>query len=681
MTKHSEKLHLTDGWRTWLKALPVLFTVVLLIYYCVHPDLYSEEGDTALLLSPRTYEIALLCVLLIMLWLVPNELSDHVNHILSWIWFAAAPFAVYFSLYYLNADRFNIHFFKLNRAALLLTFVFLYLVQSLLYGLTGSIRFSVIIYAVLIAALGIVNQFVVSFRGMALSAADLFSIGTAATVAGDYDYTLTWYMVMEILLTFGICTISLRLKGGRPAPLAVRGLILALAAILSGGYYYLCGETNFLESHDIRSKGYTHQLRYKDYDMIFTTLTTCFYLVVDKPPDYSLDKVKELAEPYVNEEKEKEEEEAQTPNIIVIMNESLADFYDIGNGLRTSEDYMPFLHSLKGAENTITGTAYASVFGSNTPNSEYEFLTGNTMAFLPVSSVAFHLFVRGELPSLASELDDYGYYTLAMHPYRGTNYKRDTVYPKLGFQEYYSRTEFPYAKKIRNYITDEELFNRIIEEYEKNEETGEPFFSWNVTIQNHGGYYSSNQKNLDMRISVLSPGINLTRSKMYVNLVKQTDMAFEKLIDYFRDVEEPVVIIMYGDHQPDLGEETYQYLLGGTDDELTDEELMEKYKIPFVVWANYDIGTEVIEETSLTYLYPQIADRLDLPMTGYQEYLLDLSEQVPVINQVGYFGDNGEFYELDDEDSPYYELINDYNILEYNDIFGGDNRYLDFFAG
>ncbi len=677
MTKSEKNLHQTGGWRTWLKALPVLFTVLILIYYCVHPDLYSKERDTSLFLSPRTYEISLLCVLLIMFWLLPIHISDHVNRILSWVWFAVAPFAVYFSLYYLNATRFKIHFFELNRIALLLTFVFLYLVQGILFGLTGSIRFSVIIYAVFIAALGIVNQFVVSFRGMALSASDLFSIGTAMTVAGDYDYELTWYMLIEILLTFAICSVSLRLRGGRMLPPGIRALVLALVAVLSGGYYYLCGETSFLEDHDIRSKGYTHQLRYRQYDMIFTTLTTCFYLVVDKPAGYSVDAVEAIAEPYVEEE---DEEKPETPNIIVIMNESLADYDNIGCGLRLTEDCMPFIHSLYGSENTITGTVYSSVFGSNTPNSEYEFLTGNTMAFLPTSSVAFHLFVRGDLPSLASELDDYGYWTLAMHPYRGTNYKRNIVYPQIGFQNYYTRDNFHYANKIRNYITDEELFNRIIKEFDEHLYTGKPFFSWNVSIQNHGGYYSSNTKNMDLSISVLNPGINLTRSKMYVNLVRETDRAFEEFIDYFRTVEKPVVIIMYGDHQPDLGEETYEYLLGATDDELTSEELMEKYKVPFIVWANYDIGEETIDATSLTYLYSQIADRLDLPMTGYQKYLLDLSEEVPVINPLGYWGADGNFYELDDKDSPYYDLVNDYNILEYNDIFGGDNRYREFFA-
>ncbi|MCD8337398.1 MAG: LTA synthase family protein, partial [Lachnospiraceae bacterium] len=719
MSKLTEKLHLPEDRKKLFRAIPILFTVGLLLYYCVHPAMYSADGGVPVWKSVRTYEIALLSVVLIFLWLETNEMSDRLNRILSWVWFAVAPFAVYFSLLYLNADKYNINFFALDKIALLLTFAFLYLVQGILFGLTGSIRFSVIIYAVAIAAIGIINCFVISFRGMAISAADLFSVGTAAAVASEYTYTLDWYMVMEILFTLLICTISFKLRRGRMMPLAARGLFLALVAVLAGGYYYLCGKTTFLEDHDIRSEGFTHQLRYKKYDMIFTTLTTCFYLVVDKPEGYSLEAVQEIAAEYVTSEDEDDaagaadndtdttdgdvddagaadsnandadtadsnandtdmtdgdaasadtataasgDDTSGTPNIIVIMNESWADYTDIGNTLELSEDYMPFIRSL--TENTIKGTAYSSVFGGNTPNSEYEFLTGNTMAFLPTSSVGFNLFVRGNLPSLASQLGSLGYYTLAMHPYRGTNYRRNIVYPQIGFDTYYTRDDFDYPYKIRNYISDETLFDRIIMEYEENLDSGNPLFSYNVTIQNHGGYYSSNTKNLDLEIEVLNTGFSTMRAEIYVNLVKATDDAFKQLVEYFETVEEPTIIVMFGDHQPDIGDGAYEYLLGGTEDDLTGEELMEKYKVPFIIWANYDIEEETIEATSLNYLYSIMADRLGLSMTGYQEYLLDLSEEVPVINSIGYWGADGVFYDLDDEESPYFELINNYNILE-----------------
>ena len=339
---------------------------------------------------------------------------------------------------------------------------------------------------------------------------------------------------------------------------------------------------------------------------------------------------------------------------------------------------MPFIHGL--TENTIKGYAYASIFGGNTPNSEYEFLTGNTMGFLPESSVGFNLFVRGNLPSIASELKSEGYTTLAMHPYRGTNYRRNIVYPQIGFDTFYTRDDFKNQSYIRNYISDQTLAERIVSEFEKNKETGNPFFSWNVTVQNHGDYFAKNTKNLDMSITVENPEVDQTRTKIYVNLIRQSDAMFEYLVDTFSKEDEPVVIVMFGDHQANLGDDTYEYLLGKKDEDLTPEERMEKYKIPFVIWANYDIQEDTIEKTSLNYLYSILADRLGFPMTGYQKYLLDLSEEIPVLCAQGYWTADGSFYELKDQESPYYDKINEYNILEYNDILGSSSRDLEFLA-
>lgn len=672
MSALAERIHFPHNSRTVCKYAAVAGTALLLAYYCRHPELYDGEKGRQLLGSARTYVTAAVSVLIIAFLLIPNRLSIAKNRTLSWCWFAAAPFAIYFSLLYLNADKFNIDFWKLNKIALLFTFLFLYLVQGILYGITGSIRWSVIITAVAVALLGIANCFVISFRGMALSGADLFSIKTAMTVASEYTYEPDWYIYTEILCTFAICVVSLKLKGGRMIPLCARAAMLAGWLIAAGGFFHICCRTDFLENHDIRPYGFTHQLRYKQYDMLFTTLTTCFGLVVEKPEGYSVERVKEISKPYVGAAGG-----TSTPNIIVLMNESFADYTDIGAGLTLSEDCMPFIHSL--SKNTIKGNAYASIFGGNTPNSEYEFLTGNTMAFLPPSTVGFNLFVRGDMPSLASQMKEEGYETAAFHPYRGYNYRRHIVYPQIGFDAYYTRDDFKYPKLIRNYVSDESLAERIIEEYDKNRESGKKFFGYGVTIQNHGGYYSSNTRNLEDRIKVADGDTDQGKAEIYVNLIRKSDEMFQSLVEHFEQEKEPVVILMFGDHQANLGEDTYNHLIGAEED-CTQEELMEKYKVPFVLWANYDIGEETIEKTSLNYLSSLIAERLGLPMTGYQRYLTELQKKIPVINALGYWGDDGKFYDLEDASSPYSKLLDEYRILEYNYIFGKKNRYLPMFT-
>ena len=122
---------------------------------------------------------------------------------------------------------------------------------------------------------------------------------------------------------------------------------------------------------------------------------------VQKPEGYTPQIAEEIAEPYggaaAASDSEKSEEEAvekdldTLPNVIVIMNEAFSDLSVFGD-FDTDYDYMPFIHSLK--DNVIKGNCYVSVKGGNTANSEYEFLTGDSMAFLPAGSVPYQQYLK-----------------------------------------------------------------------------------------------------------------------------------------------------------------------------------------------------------------------------------------------------------------------------------------------
>lgn len=117
---------------------------------------------------------------------------------------------------------------------------------------------------------------------------------------------------------------------------------------------------------------------------------------------------------------------------------------------------MPFVHSLeKGNENTITGYLNTSVCGGNTADTEFEFLTGNTMAFLPVGSIPYQQYIKSTTPSLASYLKSIGYATYAQHPYYGSGWNRDTVYPLLGFDNLSFMQDYSNQRFVRKYISDE----------------------------------------------------------------------------------------------------------------------------------------------------------------------------------------------------------------------------------
>lgn len=368
---------------------------------------------------------------------------------------------------------------------------------------------------------------------------------------------------------------------------------------------------------------------------------------------------------------------SQKPNIIAIMNESFSDLMAVGD-MEVTKDYMPFIRKLK--ENTIKGYTYSSVFGGNTANSEFEFLTGNTMAFLPDNSVPYQLFLRSRTAGLTYTLGAQGYGPLyALHPYYKTGYSRYKIYPLMGFDRFYTSDDFSVFTDTVNYhITDHEDYDKIIELYEESQDEDSPFYLFNVTMQNHGSYDGSLLETGDsVRLKGNLEGFS--KAEQYLNMVKMSDKALKRLIHYFEKVDEPTVIVFFGDHQPDLEDSFYDTLLGEKVEDLQGEELEQLYKVPFLIWANYDIEEQTIERTSNNYLSTYLADVAGLEKTGYLEFLTDLREEVPCINAIGYWGSDGNFYELEDESSPYYDLIHQYNLLEYNNLFGKDDQQTSFF--
>jgi len=105
---------------------------------------------------------------------------------------------------------------------------------------------------------------------------------------------------------------------------------------------------------------------------------------------------------------------------------------------------------------------------------------------------------------------------------------------------------------------------------------------------------------------------------------------------------------------------------------------MEKYKVPYIIWANYDIEEKNIT-TSSNYLSSIMMENVGIKMPSYNQFLLDISKDIPILTTNGYWGANGTYYAISDTDSPYYDLVEKYNIMQYNNMFDKNNRIEDFF--
>ena len=79
-----------------------------------------------------------------------------------------------------------------------------------------------------------------------------------------------------------------------------------------------------------------------------------------------------------------------------------------------------------------------------------------------------------------------------------------------------------------------------------------------LTMQNHSPYQS---KKYQPTVS-LNMDQDYPQAEEYLSLVKESDEAFGDLIAYFQEYEEPTMIIMFGDHLPNLLDGFYDELAG-----------------------------------------------------------------------------------------------------------------------
>ena len=111
---------------------------------------------------------------------------------------------------------------------------------------------------------------------------------------------------------------------------------------------------------------------------------------------------------------------------------------------------------------------------------------------------------------------------------------------------------------------------------------------------------------------------------------------------------------------------------------LTNEELMNKYRTPFIIWANYDIKEKTIDKMSANYLSAYVMNEAGLETSPYQKFLLKLRKKLPVLTAMGCFDKKGKYYESALE-SPYSDMVKEYQILQYNNLIDTKHTVNSFF--
>ncbi len=588
------------------------------------------------------------------------------------IWTAAVFILTPLTAFYLMQFVLGGWFWEYSPRIVLVNYICIGALYFLLCALTNHIVVCAVIVNAACVIWGCANAFISVFRGTPVLPWDFTALGTALAVADNYKFVPTWQMIAAILIVIALAVLYKKkcLKGKlRPDKQNMKfrgGCLIMFVAILFGMHDF-----SILEAMKVKPDVWDQTGSYVKEGAVASFLMNIKYMAVEQPKDYSDENVSNIMASISERETSKvTSADAESPNVIAIMNESWADFESFGN-LELSESVMDYIQSL----DAVRGSAYASVFGAGTSTSEFEFLTGNSMAFLPSGSIPYQQYILGPFPSMASRLKDEGYRCVAIHPGERTSWQRNQAYPRLGFDEFKCAEDMNVElTEEHGYISDVSSFNQIIYEFEHKAED-EKLFVFNVTIQNHGSYTVA-----DYPAAVFlkdEPG-KYPMAEQYLTLANKTDEAFKLLVDYFEKQDEPTIIVMFGDHQPSVEQEFLDKAYGVTQDEMTMEQYMGKFKVPFVIWANYDLPEDEIERISLNFLGQTTLQYAGIEQTAYGEFLNTVSEQVPVLTFAGYFDKAGNAYSHLEE-TQFDEIIHQYNLLQYENLFGGKTRNNGFF--
>ena len=596
-----------------------------------------------------------------LLYYLIKSLKIDLDQRCPWLWtailFVGGAIFTTFSIQYMLLD--SELFQRMSDLKWVLNVLCCLVVYLVVQLFTNNAGLSCIISHVSLLSFAFINYFVYLFRGNEFAFSDIRSIGTGLSVAGNYKLQLNdrgAYAIFGAALFIAVVR-KCHVKFAHRWQMSIIDVMLAA----------LCVIVVAMNAYNVNTETWEQKGTYRN-GYILNYVLGIRDSFIAQPDGYSEEAIQNLEKEYENKDKDYSKTDAKDPTIIVIMNESFSDLSVLGN-LQTNIPLTPFIDSLK--ENTTKGYALSSVFGAKTPNSEWEYLTGNSMAFLPAGSVVYQQYISDTPTSIVSNLKDVGYTCVAMHPYYATGWSRNQVYPKIGYDEMHFIDDFDQTKILREYITDQELYDKIIERYESRG-ANEKLYLMGITMQNHGGY-GEPYDNFDEECYKV--GRSYTDANQYLSLVHESDKAVQNLIEYFSKVDDPVEIVFFGDHQPSLNSNFYPLLNGKGMSGLTEDELEALYTVPFFIWTNYDTQEETVDITSLNYLSTMTLERAGIELPAYNKFLADMMETVPAINSRGYYSkEKGCYQHIDDATGEEAAWIKRYHMLQYNSMFDKKGR-------
>ncbi|MDR0818986.1 MAG: LTA synthase family protein [Oscillospiraceae bacterium] len=476
-----------------------------------------------------------------------------------------------------------------------------------------------------------VNYYKLMFRNDPLYASDIMLLRETQEFAGTYGMGLTKAAIAAILLCVALvimCAIFQRRQLKRGLSRAA-GLVVTLCAAAGLANLYASNEVYAFTNRTNPDLQWSETAQYTTRGFVYPFLYSITDVAPPVPEGYDAEAAaKELAKyPNVDIPEEKK------VNIVAVMCEAFNDFSKFGVITFPNDVYKP-LHSLE--EKSYYGELVTNIFAGGTVDTEWGFLTGN--------SEEEHGF-RGNVNSYVRYLRSQGYFAEGSHPGDDWFYNRINVNEFLGFNRYYFYQNY-YDRLAPNegFASDDDFFAEITKLYEQHvTNTKVPYFSFSVTYQNHGPY-NSEVKFFDKEYAARNDLTeeNWTILNNYLSGIANTVQNISDTAEYFAERDEPVIFIVFGDHNPWLGNNGEVYSNLGISFSNGNDGFEAYYSVPYLIYANEAakriLGVEYVGEgpqISPCFLMGMVFELGDMGGDNYMNAANELMRTTPVIHHAG----------------------------------------------
>ena len=552
-------------------------------------------------------------------------------------------------------------------------------VSVLFFCFFNNLILAISLSSLVMLIVAIANYYKMLVVGEPIYPSDLSMISNIDEIIGYVKNLLSPTLIIGLLVIIALLAIlSFICRKGFKLTMKLRVIFFAIfIAYLASIFYYEKSPLKPLVNSTVYFTKWNQLNNYQQNGFLFGFITNLQNDLMIKNDHYTEANLQKIMDDYTKKAEDYNESAdlSQQPNIITIVSESLSD-PTVFNQLTFSEDPLPNLRQY--LETYSSGHFLSPFKGNRTANVEFEYLVGFTNSLLLEGTIPFQqaLSSKPEIPSFISFMDQLGYTSVAIHPNNAAFYKRSQVYPALGFDEFLSIDKMKHLDYIdsQKYVSDQSVFDEL---YAELEAADRPIFAYGLTMANHIAIFD--KKFGENTIEVLDAnGEHNTEMETYAEGLKQTDLALKEFITKIENYDEPTLVIFFGDHlinfQSDIHEQ-HGYIEKDTD------ALRAKlfFETPLLIMSNMDdFQIENIDDVSPIFIAPLILRELNLPLSPFYVFLLDLYEEFSVLHNN--FKLNANQNQVDELTEHQEQLLLILELIQYDILEGKEYTLSSFFT-